>query len=182
MEKTITAIWNNYGEQLSAVICEKVNHQDYCNDLLQEVYLKILSNMDKIKKAENVLPYIIKLAHNTVLDYYRSNTLRVLNNEIPEILTTSEKEENSLTCRLANSFLREMINSLPPVYRDTLIRVELEGVSQKQLAGEMGISYSGLKSRVQRARAMLRQAIVNCCDYKFDKYGNVVSCCGLDCC
>jgi RNA polymerase sigma-70 factor (ECF subfamily) len=68
-----------------------------------------------------------------------------------------------------------MIESLEPIYRDALILTELEGWSQKQLAEKAGISLSGAKSRVQRAKEKLKEVIFNCCTYEFDKYGNIIS-------
>ena len=58
------------------------------------------------------------------------------------------------------------------------MRVDFEGMSQKEYADRLGISISGAKSRVQRAREKLKDLILKCCDYQFDKYGNVIKCCG----
>ncbi|HCH25404.1 MAG TPA: RNA polymerase sigma factor SigZ, partial [Oceanospirillaceae bacterium] len=46
--------------------------------------------------------------------------------------------------------------------------------SQKQLAQELGISYSGLKSRVQRARVDLRQLFESCCSLELDAQGQIM--------
>jgi RNA polymerase sigma-70 factor (ECF subfamily) len=70
-----------------------------------------------------------------------------------------------------------MIESLEPIYREALILIELEGLSQQQYAEKVGISYTNAKTRVQRAREKLRKIILQCCQYQFDKYGNIVSCC-----
>ena len=79
--------------------------------------------------------------------------------------------------RLSGRYLRAVIEGLPPKYREALTLVDLGGKSQKEVAEALGVSYSGMKSRVQRAREMLKRAILDCCAYEFDKYGNVVGCC-----
>lgn len=177
----IEQIWARFGQQLSELICHKTGHQDHCHDILQEVYIKMVKNIDKIEKADNVLPYIVKLANNTIVDYYRADQDKISYNGTPADLAVPEKPTDDPISKLAQSFMLELIEALPPIYRQALIRTELEGIPQKQLAEELGISYSCAKSRVQRAKEMLRQAILNCCNYKFDKYGNVISCCGSDC-
>jgi RNA polymerase sigma-70 factor (ECF subfamily) len=58
-----------------------------------------------------------------------------------------------------------------------LILTDLDGLTQKQYATIAGISLSGAKSRVQRAREKLKELILKCCEYEFDKYGNIIACC-----
>jgi RNA polymerase sigma-70 factor, ECF subfamily len=201
MNNPIEQIWSDFGQQLADHICHKSDHQDYCHDILQEVYIKMVRNIDKIEKADNILAYILTLANNAVTDYYRGNHNKILpvglapdlvlkttsgqlsTNMIPSDATEAPGQPgDTATSRLAQTFLLELIESLPPIYRHALVRTELDGIPQKLLAEELGISYSGARSRIQRAKQMLRQSILGCCDYKFDKYGNVISCCGSDCC
>jgi RNA polymerase sigma-70 factor, ECF subfamily len=52
--------------------------------------------------------------------------------------------------------------------------VELRGLSQREYATQAGLSISGAKSRVQRARAMLEGAVRACCDIEQDARGNVI--------
>ncbi len=49
-----------------------------------------------------------------------------------------------------------------------------QGLSQKDLANRLGISYSGAKSRVQRARRMVRDMLMICCHFEFDRRGTVI--------
>lgn len=180
MNSTIETIWAAHSPQLAEYICQKTNHEDHCNDLLQDVYLKMQHNADKFDKVQNLLPYILRMANNVVNDYYRARrpALIVDDPAVQEGCRAPEMEDPN--ARLSDNFLKELIDSLPPLYRHALVRTEIEGLSQKELATELGISYSGAKSRVQRAKEMLRQSILGCCDYKFDRYGNVISCCGSD--
>lgn len=182
MNDRVHQIREQYDKQLSELICRKVKHHDCCHDILQEVYLKIIQHIDKIDKADKIAPYIKRLASNTVIDYYRTQKNKKAVREHKNVVSIIEKEAMDRTQTLASSYFIEMIETLPPIYKYALVKTELEGISQKQLATDLGISYSGLKSRVQRAKEMLRQSILDCCDYKFDAYGNVISCCGDECC
>ena len=64
-------------------------------------------------------------------------------------------------------------SQLPGPYRQALILTEYQGLTQKQLAERMGLSLSGAKSRVQRARKMLKELLLECCHFEFDRYGTV---------
>ena len=68
----------------------------------------------------------------------------------------------------------KMIDDLPVEYCEALCLTELGGMSQKEYAEEAGISYSGAKARVQRAKKKLKDNLMKCCHYQFDRYGTVV--------
>ena len=44
--ETVIGIWNNFDTQLHALICKKTNHQDHCHDILQDLYIKMIENID----------------------------------------------------------------------------------------------------------------------------------------
>jgi RNA polymerase sigma-70 factor (ECF subfamily) len=90
-------------------------------------------------------------------------------------------EENPLSeYQLADCCLRPMIESLPAIYRDALIMVELDAMSQKDFAAQLNLTYSAAKSRVQRARQLLKEILIACCNYQFDRYGNIIDCCNWE--
>jgi RNA polymerase sigma-70 factor (ECF subfamily) len=67
-----------------------------------------------------------------------------------------------------------MIAGLPEHYRQALLLTEYQGLTQEQLAERLGISLSGAKSRVQRAREKLRDMLLRCCHFEFDRRGRIV--------
>lgn len=182
METSVVLLLTQLEEKLAQRICSKVGHADYCEDILQEVYLKMLQRIHLIEKADNIVPYVMRLADNTVVDYYRKwEKDRTVHIALSDEVSETVPEAAGLAQQLSVSFISEMVGSLPPIYQEALVKTEFLNIPQKRVAEELGISYSGLKSRVQRAKQMLRIAILACCDFKFDKYGNIVSCCGSDC-
>jgi RNA polymerase sigma-70 factor (ECF subfamily) len=188
MTHPVEKLWFRFGKQLSEYICRKTGHLDHCQDILQEVYIKINRNIDKIEKADNIGAYLTRLANNAVNDHYRhiQNEPTLPSepyqdccdapNITPATLATRGFPDGP-SAQLADCCLRPMIDSLPPIYRDALVWTQLEGMSQKDLAHKLGISETGARSRVQRAREQLKEIILNCCNYQFDRYGNILSCC-----
>jgi RNA polymerase sigma-70 factor (ECF subfamily) len=67
-----------------------------------------------------------------------------------------------------------MIEELPDEYQVALRLTELEGLTQQELAARTGLSLSGAKSRVQRGRKMLREMLLACCHFEFDRHGKVI--------
>jgi RNA polymerase sigma-70 factor, ECF subfamily len=63
---------------------------------------------------------------------------------------------------------------LPEADRKALKMTGLEGLSQKELAARLGLSVTGAKSRVQRARVRLKEAILDCCHVEMDRRGTPI--------
>ena len=166
MEDKVKLIWENFDKQLRGLICTKMNNHNECLDVLQEVYLKVIKNIDKITGVENIPSYLNRLAYNAVTDYYRQQTKKTVvvkdNFEAIVIIDEVEGEQDQIkNCRL--DCLEPGIDTLPEIYKEALILSDIEGRSQKEVAEKLGITLSGAKSRVQRAREKLKEAVIKCC-------------------
>lgn len=69
--------------------------------------------------------------------------------------------------------LEPFLSRLPAEFREALQLTELGSLSQKDYAARLGISYSGAKSRVQRARRQLHELFTACCRIEAYAYGNI---------
>jgi len=86
---------------------------------------------------------------------------------------STRTEEDDDTSQAVQSALRSMMDKLPDADRAALHATEWEGRSQKELAEIWGLSVSGAKSRVQRARQKLRELLLDCCHFELDARGKV---------
>jgi RNA polymerase sigma-70 factor, ECF subfamily len=170
--KEILKIWHDNSVRIKQFICYKVNDDDCCNDILHDLFLKITNKREKIVLLEKPASYIIKMAQNAVIDFYKDQK-RIQACDCTQIEGRQEFSDKELY----NISLMPYIQSLPSIYKEAIVLSDIEGLSQKDIAERLNISYTGAKSRVQRARKMLKEAILNCCNYKFDKFGNIISCC-----
>src|SRR6185436_14756979 len=68
------------------------------------------------------------------------------------------------------------VSRLPSPHREAITLTELEGLTQKDAAEMLGISLSGMKSRVQRGREKIRDMFEACCSISVDGRGRVVDC------
>ncbi len=67
-----------------------------------------------------------------------------------------------------------LVNQLPERYAEAIEMVELGDMSQKAAAERLGISVSGMKSRVQRGRQKLRDLLLDCCAVELDRRGGML--------
>ena len=165
-------IWNDFNKELKGFILQKVRDESVADDILQDVFIKIINNEDKVSKANSLQQYIYGIARNAVYDHFRNTTYTENFDEIKEPF--SEKESESLNTTIAECCIKPFIKQLPGKYQTALHKTEFEGLSQKDLAKKLNISYSGAKSRVQRGREKLKEMILNCCAYQTDIYGNLM--------
>ena len=172
MTTEITNIWTDFHKELKAFIYNKTRNSADTDDILQEVFIKIIRNIDKVNQAENSRYYLYGIVRNAINDYFRNQKNVVDQSAIEEKIT--EEEEQSLNTTIAECCIKPFINKLPDNYRDALLITEFQDVSQKELAEKLNISYSGAKSRVQRGKVKLKELLVQCCSYKSDSYGNII--------
>jgi RNA polymerase sigma-70 factor (ECF subfamily) len=169
---TVEAVWDSLNGKLSRFIRSRIDDDAAADDVLQEVYLKIHLNLDSVRAHDRIESWVYQIARNAVHDYYRQ---RVPTAEIGEDIAVAEADDadDEIVRRLASS-VRSMIDLMPDDYREALILTEYDGLTQAQLAQRLGISLSGAKSRVQRGRKMLREMLLACCHFQFDRLGKVL--------
>lgn len=191
MSLTTETIWNMFCCKLKPFIIKNGADPDVTDDIIQEVFIKIHEKIDTLKDETKVHSWVLQITKNTTIDYLRSHKLKsgIVEGIEPEGTNTPDsiidgiknKKERDLHNEITSS-LRPLIESLPKKYSEALLLVEYEGMSQIDLAKKLQISPSGAKSRVQRARQMVKEQLLNCCHYEFDKYGTVIGVHSKICC
>jgi RNA polymerase sigma-70 factor, ECF subfamily len=168
------AIWAKTHARLSAYVRRKVKDEAAAADVLQDVFVKMYQNLPQLREEQRAEFWLWRIAHNAVMDHFRQQ--RSLQQPLPpteESPTEAEAHTRALTEEVAQ-WLPMMLELLPPKYREALYLTEIEGLSQRELAERLQISYSGAKSRVQRGREKLRETVLQCCEVATDRYGNVL--------
>jgi len=148
----------------------RVSNDEDVEDLLQEVLIKTHQNLDTVVNSEKIKPWLFQLTNNTIIDFYRKKG-RARDVSAADLWYT---EDSVVVEQALTQCVEPFIRALPKNSADLLIAIDIEGQSQKDYAEKAGISYSTLKSQVQRARAKLRTLFDDCCNLTLDKYGNVV--------
>jgi len=147
-----------YRKQLLQFIRNRTSNAADAEDILQNVFLKMLQNHDSIKERERLLPWLYQVTRNTIIDYYRTHKKY---EAIPEELATSSKD--SLFPFDIGKCMQPFIAELPEQYRIPLVLSEIDGLSQREVAKRLGLSIPGAKSRIQRSKRILKGHILECC-------------------
>jgi len=179
-KQTTEEIWIHLSSRLKTFILSKIPDKDVAEDILQEVFIRIHLKIDTLKDETRLKAWLYQITRNLIADHYRQNVRmeNATNTEADQVRISTDVD-------MMEEATRDMINmmrDLPPDYCEALCMTELNGLSQKEYAEKVGIPYSSAKSRVQRSRKLLKDMLMKCCHYQFDKYGTVLNILPNTCC
>lgn len=177
---TATEVWRQVHDGLRAFVAKRIANQAEVEDILQDVFLRIHQRIDGLKDPQRVLSWVYQITRHVIIDHYRAPGHR---REVPVGLASDMEttglfplEPTADAGRLRRELagcLRPMLNRLSQDYREAIMLVELEGLTQPAAAERLGLSLSGMKSRVQRGRKQLKQMLDDCCLIQLDRRGRV---------
>jgi RNA polymerase sigma-70 factor (ECF subfamily) len=154
---------------IRAFVLSRVKDPAIADDVTQETLLRLTQRLHTLRDAERLEAWVFQIARNVVADHFRAakesapfdeemHTSK-LERETHEPLATEDERLR----RAVAAYVTSLVEELPEPYRGALQLTEFEGVSQVELAARIGLSVSAAKSRVQRARGMLREEMERCC-------------------
>jgi RNA polymerase sigma-70 factor, ECF subfamily len=158
-----------FHNHLRSFISNRLKDKNAADDLLHDVFLKASENANQLRDHDRAKAWIYQIARNTIIDHYR--------NKLKPLLSAGDDAQSDFNyneCAARN--LKELVRLLPEKYRIPFQLAEIDKVSQTELTHRLDLSYSGVKSRVQRARKMLRELLIQKLVIETDAYGNIIVC------
>jgi RNA polymerase sigma-70 factor, ECF subfamily len=150
--------------RLHAFLARRVESPEVADDLTQDVLVRLLLHKDEA--VENPTAWLFRVARNVLIDHYRArgNHRRLYTGDpaTPSRALAEEPfaDDPQAAQRELAGCLRSLLDQLAEPYRSAVIAVDLDGRTQTEVAQGLGVSVSGMKSRVQRGR---RQLLTECC-------------------
>jgi RNA polymerase sigma-70 factor, ECF subfamily len=175
IEAAARGAWKDLDAKLRPFITRRVRARADVDDVVQEVFLRIQRGAAALRDSDRFGPWVYQIARTAIVDHQRSAARHPLTDQ--ELVETAPPvDEDRAAEEELVAYVASFVALLPSPYREALTLTELEGMSQKDAAAMLGISVSGMKSRVQRGRAQLREILEQCCTIALDVRGRVVSC------
>jgi RNA polymerase sigma-70 factor, ECF subfamily len=171
------AVWQEFHDGLLRFVRRRVSSPETAEDIVQDVMLRVQRQSEQLARAESVGAWVYTVARNAITDHYRRASTRrevASGSEIDlDVTDEAESEVRDVRAELATCCIAPFLERLPESYREALRLTEIEGITQTAAAERLGLSPSGMKSRVQRGRRQLKQALVQCCELERDARGGV---------
>jgi RNA polymerase sigma-70 factor (ECF subfamily) len=176
-------IWSEVQSGLRAFIAKRVADEASVEDLLQEVFVRMQRGLGGLKKESRLVSWIYQIARHAIIDYYRARDRQperpvglasdLENFQAAFLPVESSEDSGHLPTELAGC-LRPMIERLSGEYRQAVILIDFEGLTQQEAAFQLGLTLSGMKSRVQRGRRQLKGMLEACCTIELDRRRGVI--------
>jgi RNA polymerase sigma-70 factor (ECF subfamily) len=174
--------WAELHTNIRGFVARRVRQPADVDDIVQKVFLRVHQALPTLRDADKLHAWIYQTTRRIIVDHYRAPAQRremsagmavdIVAAEQPEDVMVDEHEASALQ-ELATC-LKPLIGKLAVADREALRLIEFEGLTQVEAARRLGLSVSGMKSRVQRARLHLRSALDDCCRIALDRRGGVL--------
>ena len=166
---TVEQAWQDYRRKLISFIRSKVDTSEDAEDILNDVFVSLIKKTGDNETPDNIASWLYSVTRNRIVDYYRAKKSYV---ELPEDLA-SESADAGIIEQLSSCIL-PMIRALPESFQQPLILSEIEGKKYREIADELALSLSAVKSRILRGREKLHKSLVSCCILYRDNAGKLV--------
>lgn len=147
-----------------------LDRQD-AEDVVQEIFLRMVSSLPRFQGKSAFATWMYRLSHNTCIDAFRKGVREsgrrittVPRDEAEDLLERMESgfgdPETELDATIQECYLGQALESLPEGYRE-IVRLRLgEGRSNEQVARLLGTTVDSVKSKLRRARKLLREQLL----------------------
>jgi RNA polymerase sigma-70 factor (ECF subfamily) len=171
--------WREIEARVRPYVARRVAAPADVDDIVQEVFLRLHRGISGLEDEESFGGWVYRIAERAVLDHLRQRARHPLTpaHELEEQgdAPSEVPEAHDLQSQLAEC-VALFVARLPSPYREAVTLTELQGLTQKDAAEMLGLSLSGMKSRVQRGRAQILRMFEQCCEVSVDARGHVLEC------
>ncbi len=166
-EASLSILINKHQQRLFSFIYSKIQDKDLTEDIFQDTFIKVIKTLKKGKYNEEgkFLPWVMRIAHNLVIDHFRKN------NRMPFFKNTDEfnifsvlhdgtmNAEKRLIQEQIYDDVRELISELPEEQKEVLVMRMYKDMSFKEISENTGVSINTALGRMRYALINMRKLI-----------------------
>ena len=166
-EPSLSILINRHQQRLYSFIYSKVYDRDVTEDLFQDTFIKVIKTLKlgKYNEEGKFLPWVMRIAHNLVIDYFRKNKrMPKFNNskdfDIFSVLSDSAlNAEDKLVRSQIHNDIRNLVEELPEDQRTVLKLRMYNDMSFKEISENTSVSINTALGRMRYALINLRKLI-----------------------
>ena len=152
MDDKLKELIDKYSGELYRLAYFCLNNVSDIDDVLQDVYLKLSDNLNKLKDEEHIKAWLITVTRNTAYNYNKSFWRKHVTAELYEETCANKELLDEINT------LRDRINELDDIYRDVMI-LHVRGYKAKEISKKLKITEDNVKTRISRARKFIKDEI-----------------------
>ena len=164
----ISQLIERHSRRIRDYIRMMVKDYDVADDVLQETLIKVVRVIDEGRYVDNgkFLSWVLRIAHNQVIDYFRSQKSAKTVNESESgynVLGTLRFADSSVEDRLISEQIaldvRRLVDHLPQEQREVVMLRYYSGLSFQEIAEQTNVSINTALGRMRYALINLRKMI-----------------------
>ncbi len=164
----VNEAWAAHRRKLVEFVTKRVRDPMLADDIVHDVLIKAYERMPTLRQTSKLQAWLYQMTRNAIVDHYRKTRIESLPDDTVDDEVPFQGERELSAC------LVPLMKDMAEPYRSALQSADLEGVTQREIAERSGLSLSGAKSRLQRARRMLRDRLLECCRAEINRQGSLV--------
>jgi len=150
------------------VVLAVLGNVEDAEDAMQDTFVKAFRHLDQFRRDSRFTTWLTRIAVNEALQKRQARKNSVSLQESPEVESKAlpgrfepwtSNPEKLYRKQEIRQLVERAIQALPPIYRETLVLRDIEEMSAEEAAGVLGITVPALKSRLLRARLLLRESL-----------------------
>ena len=153
-------IVKKYQSLVCAITFSGTGRLDISEELAQETFLSAWKNLRQLKELGGFRPWLCTIARNLLNNYYRrKKTVSLESADFSEIADESSNPSETLITQEEHAMLEQTLMQMQAEYREPLVMYYRQGQSVRDVAVGLGLNESTVRTRLHRARQMLREEI-----------------------
>ncbi len=133
-------------------------NRDDALEIMNDGFLKVFKNLDKIENIERIKPWLRRIMINVAIDHFRKN-VRKQSTNLPENIADQNYGDASVYAKLSSEDIMKAVQSLPTNYRLVFNLYAVEGYSHKEIGEILKIAESTSRANLSLANGLLREKL-----------------------
>ena len=158
-------IIKTYNQRLYRIARGILRNDAEAEDVVQEAYVRAFASLAAFRGDASLATWLSRIVINEALGRLRKRRRTVAMTENPEAqiirfpLNPSDDPERTMAQRQILALVERATDSLPDIYRMVFVARVIEGLSMEETADLLGVRPETVKTRLHRARSLLRKAL-----------------------
>jgi RNA polymerase sigma-70 factor, ECF subfamily len=155
---TIESLVLEHSRTVFKVAYSVVRNQEDAEDVAQETFLRALKH-GRFNEIENHKAWLAKIAWRLAIDRTSHATAEPLDDIIATLRSTDQPLEDAIGEQQRSALMRKLIDALPTDLREVVVLSTVEEMTSADVASAMGIPEGSVRTRMMRARQMMKQKL-----------------------
>lgn len=154
-EKAFDQLYSRYSRKVFQVAFAILRTEDEAYEVVQETFLKLWFKRRDLDPSRSIEGYLSTLARNFALKIIKKSLQETWLDSLPEVIASDEADD-LINLQEFQETLQQALALIPPRSREVLLLSRQEGLSNAQIAEQLGISLSTVNNHIHRALTKLR--------------------------